>query len=109
LGAANAPIVLDGGVTANVNQALLFFPNNQFGPATTSSLTVSRPITIGPAGAGLGAGGFFNAVSQTPGVTLTLDQPIGGSGRLFKLGTGVLRLTGNNSFSGGISLFQGGT
>jgi autotransporter-associated beta strand protein len=109
LGAANAPIVLDGGVTANVNQALLFLPNNQFAPATASSLTVSRPITIGPAGAGLGAGGFLNSVSQTPGVTLTLDQPIGGTGRIFKLGTGVLRLTGNNTFSGGISLFQGGT
>lgn len=109
LGVAGAGIVLDGGVTGNVNQSLLFLPYNQFGPATVSSLTVSRPITLGPAGGGVGAGGFLNSVSQTPGVTLTLDQTIGGPGRLFKLGTGVLRLTGNNTFLGGISLFQGGT
>jgi autotransporter-associated beta strand protein len=76
--------------------------------------------TIGPGSAlNLGAGGLAGTIN-TPQIvndgqvvanftdTLTLGIPIDGSGSLSKLGPGTLVVTGNNSFTGGVTI-NGGT
>lgn len=97
LGAAGA------GVTLSIERGtgfLNFLPSNQYRPATTSYLTINRPITI----ANAGGGGLSAAI---PSTTLEWAGNISGSGRLFKFGTGILALSGNNSFTGDLVITNG--
>src|SRR5262249_7465950 len=63
----------------------------------SSTVTVNRPITLGPAG-----GTVTNAAG-----TLTLSGVLGGSGDLIKAGPGVLNLTGTNTYTGRTMLNAG--
>ncbi|MBX7105449.1 MAG: autotransporter-associated beta strand repeat-containing protein [Gemmataceae bacterium] len=101
LGVAGAGITLTGGTTGNVAGNLVFNPTNQYGPSTTTSLAVNRPITLGA------AGGQVSVTLQ--GTTLQLDGTIGGSGRFVKFGAGTLKLTGTNNYTGDSILAGGAT
>ncbi len=97
LGAAGA------GVTLNVGQglgSLTFQPGNQYRAPIISSLTINRPLTIGSAGGG-------GLAVPIQGTTLNWSGDITGNGRVFKSGTGVLKLSGNNSFTGDLVLNNG--
>ena len=63
------------------------------GPNITSSL----PITVET------EGGTFDTLANTA----TLSGPITGPGSLTKIGTGILTLTGDNSYSGGTTISAG--
>lgn len=76
---------------------LNFIPTNLYGPATNSSIVISRPFNLGDAGGGV-------AVSQ-PGSTMEISGNITGSGRFYKLGSGNLVLSGNNTFAGELVVF----
>jgi fibronectin-binding autotransporter adhesin len=92
-----------GGVTLSIEQGtgfLNFLPSNQYRPATTSFLSINRPITI----ANAGGGGLSVAI---PSTTLDWAGNIGGSGRLFKFGFGILSLSGNNNFTGDLVITNG--
>ncbi|MGK6309965.1 autotransporter-associated beta strand repeat-containing protein, partial [Variovorax sp. DT-64] len=79
LGAATAPLTLDGGTLQN-----------------TAAVTTARAITIGSAG-----GGF-----QTD-ADLTSTGSISGAGGVTKTGTGTLVLAGPNSYSGATTISRG--
>lgn len=64
----------------------------------TQGFTSSRNVSLGP------SGGAFNIVT---GETLTLSGTISGSGLLSKGGSGVLVLTGANSYAGGLFIAEG--
>ena len=82
LGAATAPLVLDGGT-------LRFAAS--FDPAAT------RPVTLGAAGGTIDTGGN----------TTIFAQGITGTGALTKIGAGTLTLTGANSYAGGTTIAAG--
>ncbi|KQY35455.1 hypothetical protein ASD38_02545 [Caulobacter sp. Root487D2Y] len=82
LGAAAAPLVLDGG-TLRLGAS--------FDPAAT------RPVDL------LGLGGAID----TGGYTSTFAQGIAGTGALTKQGGGALILVGDNSYSGGTTISAG--
>jgi autotransporter-associated beta strand protein len=88
LGQAGQPLVLDGGIVGGIQ----FQPNHLFTPATTTTATVNRPITLGPSGATVSVAFADNQ--------LTLPGTISGPGQLFKNGVGVLNLTGTNTYTG---------
>jgi fibronectin-binding autotransporter adhesin len=82
LGAATAPLVLDGGTL-------------RFGASFDPS--AARPIALGS------LGGTIDTGSNTS----TFVQGIGGAGALTKQGTGTLVLAGANSYSGGTTIGAG--
>ena len=59
--------------------------------------TFAAPAAVGSAGANLNSAGF----------TSTFSGAIGGTGTLTKWGSGVVNLSGSNTFTGGIVLRQG--
>jgi fibronectin-binding autotransporter adhesin len=67
---------------------------------TSVSLTLSaaRTVTL------MAGGGGFNT---DPSTTLTIGQTISGAGGLGKSGAGTLVLGGNNTFTGGVTIFAG--
>ena len=67
----------------------------RYGAATT--LSVTNPITLGSGGGTIDTNGFSS----------TLAEPIEGAGALTKVGTGVLTLTGANSYTGGTAINGG--
>ncbi|MFA5123821.1 autotransporter domain-containing protein, partial [Zavarzinia sp.] len=81
---------LAGGVT--LNGGVLRIAGSDF-TATT------RSITLGDAG-----GGFDVADA---GASFTVSQALGGVGALLKLGDGILRLTGANTYTGGTTIAAG--
>ncbi|GCL63442.1 autotransporter-associated beta strand repeat-containing protein [Pseudaquabacterium pictum] len=86
LGAATAPLVLDGGTL-------------RAGDFQTLDLGSARPVVIGSSG---------GTLETAFGATLTVAGAVSGSGSLAKQGSGTLRLQGNNSsFTGSLAL-QGG-
>jgi fibronectin-binding autotransporter adhesin len=66
--------------------------------ATTASFGTARITT-------LNAGG--GTLDVAPGTTLTMSGPIGGAGALTKVDTGILILTGANTYSGGTTISAG--
>lgn len=90
-------------ITLNIEQDsgfLTYLPTNQFRTATSTNLAVNRPLTIGSAG----GGGLSVALSAT---TLNWTGNIGGDGRLFKSGAGILQLSGVNKFAGDLVINTG--
>ncbi|WP_243038757.1 autotransporter-associated beta strand repeat-containing protein [Dyella sedimenti] len=81
LGAAGAPLGLDGGTLR-----------------TTATFASARDTTLGA------AGGTFETAA---GTQFTLSSPIGGSGALTKTGDGTLILTGDGSYGGGTTIAAG--
>jgi autotransporter-associated beta strand protein len=91
------------GITLSIERgtgSLSFLPSNQYRLGTTSYLAINRPITI----ANAGGGGLCVPVQAT---TLEWDGNITGNGRLFKFGTGILNLNGNNTFTGDLVITNG--
>ncbi len=66
--------------------------------ATSGTTTISAPVTFGS----------FNLMTIGAGADVTLAGAINGVGGFYKSGAGVLRLTGNNTFSGQMTI-DGGT
>ncbi|WP_241392802.1 autotransporter-associated beta strand repeat-containing protein [Pseudomonas chlororaphis] len=64
---------------------------------TTANLATNRNVAI------TGVGGL----SANAGTTLTVTSQISGSGNLHATGAGTLLLTGNNTYTGGTSLYAG--
>ncbi len=93
---------LDGGtlVTASLTRGSALGTFNIGGGTLRAStdLTSSVPITLKAAGGTVDTNGF----------TVTLSGALSGVGGLTKTGSGVLRLTGANSYSGG-TVIAGGT
>ncbi len=87
LGAAGEKLVLNSGLTT----ALTFQPGNVL-QSGAGSATVNRPVTVGDAGAVISV-----ALANT---TLTLPGTISGTGQFAKNGSGVLNLTGTNTYTG---------
>lgn len=82
------------------NGSTLVLNNNGSGAAlnvTSGSHTISAPLALAE-----------DTTLQLDGTQLTVSGIISGTGRLTKQGAGTLVLTGNNTFSGGLS-FTGGT
>lgn len=99
LGNAGNSITLAGG---NVS-GIVFAPSMLVGTSTLQSLTIARNVTLGPAG-----GGFQPALTNNQ---LTVSGVISGSGPLYtgvsNLGnSGVLKLTGANTYSGPTIIFS---
>jgi autotransporter-associated beta strand protein len=96
LGAAGEPITLQAGSGGGIQ----YLPSNLFAPSFANSATVNRPISIESSGSQIGV--------TLLNTSLTLSGSISGSGQLYKGGSGVLRLTGNNSsYTGTIVTFGG--
>jgi autotransporter-associated beta strand protein len=82
----------------------------------TGSTTISAGALHIAGGALLGGGDYGGDISNqgtlqinvSPGPSQTLSGTISGSGNLIKIGNGILALSGNSSFSGGIAV-NGGT
>ncbi|WP_293400041.1 autotransporter-associated beta strand repeat-containing protein [Phenylobacterium sp.] len=66
------------------------------GGTLRTSVGLARAVTLGAAGGTI-----------TPSVTSTFSGPITGVGRLTKGGTGILRLTGTHTYSGGTTISGG--
>ena len=81
-----------GGAPASFNPAQLLLDNGIFQP------TASFALTNANSGVTLGAGGGTFLVS--PGLSLTVANPIAGSGNLTNSGGGTLVLACTNTFSG---------
>ena len=64
-----------------------------------AGFSTSVPIVLSTSGS--------NAVFQTSGDTLTLAGTLSGSGTLQEIGNGLLILSGNNTFVGGITVLSG--
>lgn len=82
------------------NGSTLVLNNNGNGAAlnvTSGSHTISAPLALAE-----------DTTLQLDGTQLTVSGVLSGPGRLTKQGAGTLVLTGNNTFSGGLS-FTGGT
>ncbi len=91
------------GLTLNVGQGLGFLtfqPGNQYRAPIASSQTINRPLMIGSAGGG-------GVAVTIQGTTLNWSGDIAGNGRFFKSGSGVLNLSGNNSFTGDLVVNNG--
>lgn len=95
LGAAGQPVALNGGI----NGGIQFQPDNLFGPATATATTVDRPVSVGPGGG--------NVTVTLANNNLTLAGTLSGTGQLNKAGSGVLTLTGTNTFTGNIVVGTG--
>ncbi|MEW6257101.1 MAG: autotransporter-associated beta strand repeat-containing protein [Pseudomonadota bacterium] len=65
----------------------------------THSFTSARDVAVGSAGAEINVSGTE---------TLALSGAISGTGTLYKGGTGILALTGANSYGGGLVIAEGG-
>ena len=88
-----------GGNPASFNAAQLLLDNGTL--LATASFALNHPnsgVTITP------NGGSFNVPS---GVTLTVSNPIAGSGGLVKTGGGNLILAGTNAFTGNTTVSNG--
>jgi fibronectin-binding autotransporter adhesin len=95
LGNPAAPVFLNGGLGGG----LQLLAGNLFGPASLSTVTVNRFMEIGQSGTAINVG--------TTNTNLSLTGVISGPGHLNKVGVGVLTLTGNNTFTGGLTLSAG--
>jgi fibronectin-binding autotransporter adhesin len=96
LGNTSEAITVNSGLLTGIQ----YLPNNLFTTASGTSVTVNRPIVVGPSGAVISA--------SLGGSTLNLPGQITGSGQVFKVGAGVLNLTNiNNTFTGTLSSFAG--
>jgi autotransporter-associated beta strand protein len=96
LGAAGQGITLNNGFGIF---GLNFAASNQVGPGSSQSVTVNRPITLGPGGGTVGA--------SSPTNQLTLGGTISGGGFLYVTNNGVVQLTGTNTYTGNTVLFGG--
>lgn len=88
-----------GAVNLSIGQGsgfVSFNPLRELPPVTSQFLTVNRPTTIG----GLGGGGLVSALNTTH---MEWAGAISGTGRFFKLGAGVVTLSGTNTFTGDIA------
>ena len=98
LGAAGQSITLQGGSAGG----LQYLPPTLWTGATSGALTVNRPITVGAGGG--------NITVTALNTSLTLSGSLSGSGQVYKTGTGVLNLTGDNSaWTGTLTTFSGVT
>ena len=98
-----------GGVTSLLGGVLSISSNSNLGSSseidfntggglqTTSTFTLASPMVL------LGSG----TINVSPGTTLTVSNPITGSGGLVTTNAGTLLLTGANTYSGGTTLNQG--
>jgi O-glycosyl hydrolase len=83
-----------GGNPANFNPAQLLLNNGTLQPLASFALNnPNSGITIGA------NGGIFNLAS---GLTLTVSNPIAGSGNLLCAGGGILQIAGSNSATGNL-------
>ena len=83
-----------GGNPASFNDAQLLVNNGTFQPLASFALNnPNSGITIGA------SGGIFNIAS---GITLTVSNPISGSGNLLCNGGGILQIAGANSATGNL-------
>src|SRR5262249_42548100 len=74
------------------------------GPAATATAGAGGNITLaGP----MILNGAANTVAVTSGFDFTISGPISGPGQLTKTNTGALLLSGNNTFSGGVTVSAG--
>ena len=88
-----------GGNPAGFNPAQLVLDNATFQPLASMALTNSNSgVTLGP------GGGTFNI---SPGLTLTVVNPIAGTGNLTNRGGGLLVLSGTNDYSGATLISSG--
>ncbi len=94
---------LDGGLLA-FSRPIQFGRNAAFNfnggtLQASGSFSAALPMTLGASGGG--------ATIDTAGYAVTLSAPLSGSGRLTKVGTGALTLTGSNTYSGETAINQG--
>ena len=85
------------GLTSGLGAAAFNFGGGTF--QAGSSFSTSVPIVLTTAG--------NNAVFDSNGNVLTLAGPLSGSGGLQKIGSGVLFLTGSNTYTGPTTVNQG--
>jgi autotransporter-associated beta strand protein len=93
----NGVVVLGGG-SINLNDGAAVFNWNGGTIRIGAAQMVNLPATIGTSG----------GIIDTNGHSITYSGALSGEGELIKTGAGMLRLTGQNSHSGGVSIEEGG-